>query len=119
MIEGLDWPWHPTETEDTPAKGYDHNFVLDDRHSIAASLHDPGSGRRMTIWTSEPGLQVYTGNFLNGQRGKGGRTYAHRSAVCLETQHFPDSVNHASFPSTILEPGTGWISITAFVFLAK
>lgn len=114
------------ELENTPAKGYDHNFVLEPLPTFSmgpvrsvATLRHPGSGRTLSIVTWEPGLQVYSGNFLNGQRGKGGRTYAHRSAVCLETQHFPDSVNHASFPSTILEPGAKYLARTMFAFAAN
>lgn len=94
---------------DTPTKGYDVNFVLRKEKpaelSLAAVLKHPGSGRVLKVFTTQPGVQLYTGNFLFGQRGKGGRTYAQRSAVCLETQHFPDSVNHPNFPSTILRPG--------------
>lgn len=92
----------------TSTEGYDHNFVLDgdpDALDFAAELHDPASGRVLSIWTTEPGIQFYSGNFLFGQRGKRGATYAHRSACCLETQHFPDSVNQPTFPSTILRPG--------------
>ncbi len=90
------------------AGGYDHNFVLNgepDKLRIAARLHEPGSGRTLHILTYEPALQFYSGNFLKGQIGKSGRIYDHRAALCLETQHFPDSVNHANFPSTILRPG--------------
>ena len=72
-----------------------------------------------SIRTTEPGLQVYTGNFLFGQTGKGGRTYAHRSAVCLETQHFPDSVNQPTFPSTILQPGETFRSTTVHRFSTR
>ncbi|MBL8754178.1 MAG: galactose mutarotase [Planctomycetes bacterium] len=102
----------------TPAMGYDHNFVLrpgsDGR--IAAKLRDPHSGRWMTIRTSEPALQFYSGNWLRGQIGKGGRSYAQRSAVCLETQHYPDSVNRPMFPNTILEPGQTYSSRTLMTF---
>lgn len=91
--------------DDTAAIGYDHNYVLRGGRGIACRLSDPGSGRVLEIRTDEPGVQFYSGNFLNGQAGKGGKVYAHRSALCLETQHFPDSINHPDFPSTVLRPG--------------
>ncbi|MGE0377713.1 MAG: aldose epimerase family protein [Planctomycetaceae bacterium] len=109
----------------TGAKGYDHNFVLranrdEDRPlRSAATLKDPASGRVLEISTTEPGVQLYTGNFLFGQTGKGGKTYAHRSAVCLETQHFPDSVHHDNFPSVVLKPGQQFESITVYRFSAE
>ena len=65
---------------------------------------------------TEPAIQFYSGTFLKGQKGKGGKTYAHRSACCLETQHYPDSVNHSSFPTTILKPGTEFKSQTVLAF---
>ena len=106
---------------DTGAIGYDHNFVLnpkadDERLTLAAILRDPASGRVMRVSTSQPGIQFYSGNFLKGQKGKGGKTYAHRSALCLETQHYPDSVNHAEFPNTILKPGETFESTTTYGF---
>lgn len=106
---------------ETAAIGYDHNFVLNERAedaemTLAAVLIDPASGRRMRVMTTEPGIQFYSGNFLMGQEGKGGKTYAHRSALCLETQHYPDSVNHADFPSTILNPGDEYESKTSYSF---
>jgi aldose 1-epimerase len=102
----------------TPAKGYDHNLVL--RGGVGslrpvARLWHPETQRSLRIETTEPGLQVYTGNYLKNQVGKGGRRYPQNSAVCLETQHFPDSVHHKNFPTTILEPGTPWRSETRFV----
>ena len=93
---------------DTPFLGYDHNFVATDASSQLkkiARLKDPTSGRVLTVSTTEPAVQFYSGNFLKGQTGKGGKTYALRSAMCLETQHYPDSANHPEFPSTILKPG--------------
>jgi aldose 1-epimerase len=102
------------------AGGYDHNFVL--RSSTAglrpaARLHDPLSGRTLEISTTEPGLQFYSGNFLDGSiRGKAGRAYGHRAGLCLETQHFPDSPNHPEFPSAILRPGASYASSTVFAF---
>ncbi len=101
-------------------KGYDHNWVLDQsggKLARAARLEDPVSGRVLDISTTEPGIQFYTGNFLDGTiKGKGGATYAHRGALCLETQHFPDSPNHPTFPSTILRPGQRYASRTVILF---
>jgi aldose 1-epimerase len=86
--------------------GYDHCFVLNKKSanelSLAAKVFDPASGRKMEVWTTEPGVQFYTGNFLNGAPGKGGKPYNYRGAFCLETEHFPDSPNRPSFPSTVL-----------------
>jgi aldose 1-epimerase len=100
--------------------GYDHNFVLNRaREGLVrvARLADPKTGRTMDIQTTEPGLQFYSGNFLDGTIvGKGGVAYKHRSGLCLETQHFPDSPNQPSFPSTILRPGRQYRSKTVLVF---
>lgn len=102
--------------------GYDHNFVLNKDGqglSFAARLADPISGRVMEVYTTEPGLQVYSGNHLTGRGsdiGKGGKAYPSRSAVCLETQHFPDSPNHAGFPTTVLDPAQWFRSVTIFRF---
>ncbi len=106
---------------ETAAIGYDHNFVLNERKEdeamgLAAIVVEPESGRRMRVMTTEPGIQFYSGNFLKGQKGKGGKEYAHRSAMCLETQHYPDSVNHENFPTTILQPGAIYESRTTYVF---
>jgi aldose 1-epimerase len=104
-------------------KGYDHNWVLNRTGtglSLAARVTDPKSGRTLEVRTTEPGLQFYSGNFLDGTiKGKGGHAYAHRSGLCLETQHFPDSPNKSNFPSTILEPGHSYDSKTVFAFSAK
>jgi aldose 1-epimerase len=104
-------------------KGYDHNWVLNRQGTglqLAARLSDPKSGRTLEIRTTEPGLQFYSGNFLDGTiKGKGGHAYALRSGLCLETQHFPDSPNHPAFPSTILKPGQSYDSKTVFTFSAK
>jgi aldose 1-epimerase len=101
-------------------KGYDHNWVLNRKGpglQLAARVHDPKSGRTMEISTTEPGLQFYSGNFLDGTiKGKGGHVYQHRGALCLETQHFPDSPNKPNFPSTILRPGQTYDSKTVFRF---
>jgi aldose 1-epimerase len=106
--------------------GYDHNWVLNrpagsaGQLVLAARLTDPQSGRTMEIRTTEPGLQFYSGNFLDGTiTGKGGHVYGKRSALCLETQHFPDSPNHANFPSTILRPSQTYESRTVFRFSAR
>ena len=104
-------------------KGYDHNWVLNRSGaglSVAARLTDPKSGRTMEIATVEPGLQFYSGNFLDGTiKGKGGHVYGHRAGLCLETQHFPDSPNQPKFPSTILQPGKVYTSKTVLTFSAK
>ena len=100
--------------------GYDHNFVLDRRApglQHAARVVEPVTGRTMDIYTDQPGVQFYSGNFLDGSiRGKAGRVYAHRFGFCLETQHFPDSPNQPGFPSTILRPGERYTSRTVFRF---
>ena len=103
--------------------GYDHNFVLDaDARlpNVAARVTDPKSGRMMEVLTTEPGLQFYTGNFLDGSvKGKGGVVYRKNQALCLEAQHFPDSVNHPGFPSTILRPGQTYTQTTIYRFTAQ
>jgi aldose 1-epimerase len=103
--------------------GYDHNWVLNRKGTgveFAARLTDPKSGRTMEIATTEPGLQFYSGNFLDGTLvGKSGKAYARRSGLCLETQHYPDSPNQPKFPTTILLPGKSYDSRTVFSFSAK
>jgi aldose 1-epimerase len=103
--------------------GYDHNFVITKKDSVislAATLFDPGTGRLMEVWTSQPGIQVYTGNFLNGSlTGRNGRKILQHGAICLETQHFPDSPNQPSFPNTILEPGNTFHETTIYRFSFK
>lgn len=106
------------------AGGLDHNFALEAAKAesggtlrAAATLQHPASGRRLSVHTTEPGIQVYSGNFLDGSiQGKGGQKYGHRWAVCLETQHFPDSPNQPHFPSTRLEPGQTYRSTTVYAF---
>jgi aldose 1-epimerase len=96
------------QLNDKPGKGYDHNFVLNNQTgnlALAAKVRDPKSGRVLSVFTTEPGIQFYGGNFLDGVKGKGGKAYNYRSALCLETQHYPNSVNTPKFPSTILHPG--------------
>lgn len=101
--------------------GYDHNFVLDREGaglSLAARVVEPSTGRGLEVWTTEPGMQFYTGNFLDGTiTGKGGKVYPRRSGFCLETQHFPDSPNQPAFPSTVLEPGQEYRSATVWKFV--
>lgn len=105
-------------------KGYDHNWVIDGREkksvTLAATVYEPKSGRVMEVWTMEPGVQFYSGNFLDGTaRGKGGKAYPLRSGFCLETQHFPDSPNHPDFPSTVLKPGEKYQTETIYKFSTK
>lgn len=103
--------------------GYDINYAVDGeigQPRLAARVADPFSGREMEVWTTEPGLQLYTANWMDGSiTGKGGVAYKRFGAVCLEPQHYPDSVNHASFPSTILRPGEVYHTETIYKFSAK
>jgi aldose 1-epimerase len=99
--------------------GYDHNFVLNGPPGVmrlAAILFDPASGRRMKVHTDQPGVQLYTSNYVWGQTCKGGQVYRKHSAVCLETQHFPDSPNKPQFPSTVLRPGETYRYTCAYEF---
>jgi aldose 1-epimerase len=104
------------------AGGYDHNFVLiknGTEPSFAARVTEPTSGRVVEVYTDQPGMQLYSGNFLDGTIiGKHGHAYGRRSAFCLETQHFADSPNHPNFPSTILRPGGTFHSKTIYKFSA-
>jgi aldose 1-epimerase len=101
-------------------RGYDHNLVLNRNGKeleAIAWVNEPASGRRMEVLTTEPGMQLYTGNFLDGKlTGVGGVNYKQHSAFCLETQHFPDSPNHENFPSTILRPGETYRTTTVYRF---
>lgn len=106
--------------------GYDHNYVLNKKGlemSFAARVYEPVSGRVMEVYTTEPGMQVYSGNFLEGKVprdvGKGGKVYNFRDAFCLETQHFPDSPNKPNFPTTVLRPGQWFNSTTIYKFSVK
>ncbi|HEX8474497.1 MAG TPA: aldose epimerase family protein [Pyrinomonadaceae bacterium] len=103
--------------------GYDHNFVLDGRAGTlrrVAEVSEPTTGRVMEVWTTEPGMQLYTGNYLDDVKaGKGGKTYKARDGFCLETQHFPDSPNRQSFPTTILRKGSIYRSTTVYKFSAR
>ncbi len=101
------------------ANGFDHNFVLNKlpyKLSYAASVCDPKSGRKLEVYTTEPGMQFYTGNSLTEMTGKAGATYQKRSGLCLETQHFPDTPNKSMFPSTRLNPGEEYVSQTVYKF---
>ena len=103
--------------------GYDHNFVLNKsqpgKFEMAARLTDPSSGRVLEVWTEEPGIQFYSGNFLDGSLKSNGRTYTYRSALCLEPQHYPDSPNHDNFPSVVLNPGETYSTLMSFKFLTN
>ena len=103
--------------------GYDHNWVLNkegDELSLTAEVYEPTTGRVMTIHTTEPAIQFYAGNFLDGTiQGKGGKTYAHRYGFCLETQHSPDSPNKPDWPTTILRPGEVYTSTTVHKFSVR
>ena len=110
------------------ANGYDHNFVLDGRAvldkknknlKLAAEVFEPTTGRVMTVFTTEPGLQFYTGNFLKDVKGKAGKTYDRRDGFCLETQHFPDSPNKPGFPSTVLKPAATYKQTTIYAFTTR
>jgi len=105
------------------AQGYDHNWILNPGHSgpdglnLAARAFDPSSGRALTVWTDQPGVQFYSGNFLNGTLvGISGHTYRQGAGYTFETQHFPDSPNQPAFPSTTLGPGKTFVSTTIFAF---
>ncbi len=104
-------------------KGYDHNFVINGRAGtlrLAARVTEPTTGRVMETWTTEPGMQLYTGNYLDGSdTGKGGKPYRHRYGFCLETQHYPDSPNRPEFPSTVLRKGARFRSTTVYKFSAR
>ena len=102
--------------------GYDHNWVLNHRNgtlALAAVAHDALSGRVMEVHTTQPGLQLYTANWINGEKGKGGKKYGRRWAFCLETQHFADAINEPHFPTTILNPGEEYKHICIYKFLVK
>jgi aldose 1-epimerase len=104
------------------ARGYDHNFVIDrgspNELALAARLTEPRSGRGVDVYTTEPGIQFYSGNFLDGRAiGKGGHPYRFRTGLALETQHFPDAPNHPSFPSIMLRPGSEYRTSTIYHFV--
>lgn len=103
--------------------GYDHNYAISRESEglvLAATVYDPESGRAMDVLTEEPGVQFYSGNFLDGHHiGKGGVAYHHRSGLCLETQHYPDSPNQPDFPSTVLRPGETYLTSTVYRFYTR
>lgn len=105
------------------AGGYDHNWVLNGvgkSPPLAAQVYEPSSGRVLEVYTTEPGVQFYSGNFLDGTiTGKSGKVYHHRYGFCLETQYFPDSPNKPHFPSTVLRPGENYTQTTIFKFSVK
>lgn len=104
-------------------RGYDHNWVLNRAEGetmiTAATLYDPGSGRVLEVRTTEPGIQFYSGNFLDGSLSGRGSTFAHRTGLCLETQHYPDSPNKPDFPSTTLRPGETYSTQTIYAFSVR
>ncbi len=104
-------------------QGYDHNWVLDSsggKLAAAAEVYEPSTGRVLQVLTDQPGVQFYTGNFLDGTiTGKDGKVYKRRFGLCLETQHFPDSPNHPKFPSTELKPGQKYHTVTIYRFSAR
>jgi aldose 1-epimerase len=105
-------------------KGYDHNWVLNKKKtgelSLAATCYEPKSGRVIEVHTTQPGVQLYTANWLDGSdKGKGGKAYLMRSALCLETQNFPDSPNKPNFPSTLLKPGETYKHACVYKFYVK
>lgn len=103
-------------------QGYDHCWVLNGEMGEmrqVATVHEPASGRFMEVFTTEPGIQFYTGNFLDGSLSGKGATYSHRSGLCLETQHYPDSPNQPDFPSTVLRPGETYSTQTTYKFSVK
>ena len=101
-------------------KGYDHNFVLDNAEEVDATAFDASTGRQLEVITDQPGIQLYTGNFLDGtQKGRGGKVYQYRAGICFETQHYPDSPNKAVFPSVVLTPDEPFMSSTTYRFSVK
>jgi aldose 1-epimerase len=101
-------------------KGYDHNFILDNKEEVDVTVYEPVSGRMLEVITDQPGMQLYTGNFLDGTKiGHGGKPFNFRSAMCLESGHYPDSPNHPDFPTTIINPGETFKSTTIYRFSVK
>ena len=112
-----------TSVQIVNGKGYDHNWILatgGDINTIAGTLYDPTTGIQMDMYTDQPGMQFYAGNFLDGSfMGKKGVAYPRRSAFCFETQHYPDSPNKPEFPSTTLRPGETYATKTIYKFSVK
>ncbi len=101
-------------------RGYDHNFVLDNKETVDVEVYEPSTGRVLEVITDQPGMQLYTGNFLDGTKiGHGAVVFTHRSGFCLESGHFPDSPNHPEFPSTVLVPGETFKSQTIYRFSVR
>jgi len=101
-------------------KGYDHNYILDNKEEVDVTVYEPVSGRMLEVITDQPGMQLYTGNFLDGTKiGHGGKAFIYRSGMCLESGHYPDSPNHPDFPSTVLNPGETLKSTTIYRFSVK
>lgn len=101
-------------------KGYDHNYILDNREEVDVVVYDPDSGRMLEVITDQPGMQLYTGNFLDGTKiGHGGKAFNFRSGFCLESGHYPDSPNHPDFPTTVLDPGNTLVTQTIYRFSVK
>jgi aldose 1-epimerase len=101
-------------------RGYDHNYVLENIEEVDAEVYEPTTGRVLQVFTDQPGVQLYTGNFLNGtQTGRGGKVYNYRSGLCLETQHYPDSPNQPAFPSVVITPEEPLVTSTIFRFSVR
>ncbi len=101
-------------------RGYDHNYILDNKDTVDVSVYEPQSGRMLEVITDQPGMQLYTGNFLDGKNiGHGGKKLNYRSGMCLESGHYPDSPNHPDFPSTVLNPGETYKTTTIYRFSVK
>lgn len=101
-------------------RGYDHNFILDNKEDVDVTVYEPVSGRMLEVITDQPGMQLYTGNFLDGTKiGHGGKPFMHRSGMCLESGHYPDSPNHPDFPTTIINPGETFTTKTIYRFSVK
>jgi aldose 1-epimerase len=101
-------------------RGYDHNYILDNKETVDVTVYEPESGRVLEVITDQPGMQLYTGNFLNGsQIGHGGKAYNLRTGFCLESGHYPDSPNHPEFPTTLLNPGETFKSQTIYRFSVR
>ena len=101
-------------------RGYDHNYILDNKEEVDVTVWEPQSGRVLEVITDQPGMQLYTGNFLDGKQiGHGGKAFNYRSGLCLESGHYPDSPNHPEFPTTVLNPGETFKSTTIYRFSIK
>ncbi|OVA04193.1 Aldose 1-/Glucose-6-phosphate 1-epimerase [Macleaya cordata] len=113
-----------TSIHEVPGLGYDHNYVLDcgeEKSGLksAAKVKDPSSSRVLKLWTNAPGMQFYTGNYVNGVKGKGGAIYGKHSGLCLETQGFPNAINQSNFPSIVVKPGEKYKHTMLFEFSSE